>query len=197
MCSSPDSGELRRDPPPPDGASAPLHRALPPDRGVSSPSPPIAAIAVELRPSRSCPCGLIYSSELCWSSCPRSTVLAVLSLSPRRLDGCCNPDVAAVLCLAARPLARCRPLRRCSFWTVASLPQPRLRHRVAALVFYLAPLGTLLWVSSSPPSFCVLTMVAWPASQACSPMLLLCHAVAAALLKLVLLLLLFCSSLCC
>jgi hypothetical protein len=51
--------------------------------------------------------------------------------------------------------------------------------------------------SSSPPSFWVLTLVAWPASQACLPILLLCHAVAVALLKLVLLLLLFCLSLCC
>jgi hypothetical protein len=36
------------------------------------------------------------------------------------------------------------PPRRCSFWTVALLPQPRLHRRVAALVFYLAPLGALL-----------------------------------------------------
>jgi hypothetical protein len=36
------------------------------------------------------------------------------------------------------------PPRRCSSWTVALLPQPRLRRRVAALVFYLAPLGALL-----------------------------------------------------
>jgi hypothetical protein len=25
-------------------------------------------------------------------------VLAVFSSSPRRLDGCCNPDIAAMLC---------------------------------------------------------------------------------------------------
>jgi hypothetical protein len=53
---------------------------------------------------------LIYSGELRWSSCPSSTVLAVSSSSLRRLDRCCNPDVAAMLCLAARPWARCRPL---------------------------------------------------------------------------------------
>jgi hypothetical protein len=28
-------------------------------------------------------------------------MLAVFSLSPRQLDGCCNPDVAVVLCSAA------------------------------------------------------------------------------------------------
>jgi hypothetical protein len=97
----------------------------------------------------------------------------------------------------ARPWARCRPPRRRSLRTVALLLQPRLYRRVAALVFYLAPLGALLWVSPPPPCFCALAMVAWPASQACLPMLLLCHAVVVAQLKLVLLLLLFGSSMCC
>jgi hypothetical protein len=66
--SLPGSSELRRDPPPPPGASALPRCALTPDRGVSSPPPPIAAIAVELRPSRSCPSGLIYSCELAGAS---------------------------------------------------------------------------------------------------------------------------------
>jgi hypothetical protein len=108
--SSPDSGELRRDPPLPNGASALPRHALPPNCVVSSPPPPIAAIVVELRPSRSCPCGLIYSGELCWNSCPRFPVLAVSSSSLHRLDGCYNPDVAALLFLAARSWARCRLL---------------------------------------------------------------------------------------
>jgi hypothetical protein len=56
--------------------------------------------------------------------------------------------------------------------------------------------GSIPVSSSSPSSFCALAMVAWPASQACLPMLLLRHAVAVALLKPVLLLLL-CLSLCC
>jgi hypothetical protein len=71
-------------------------------------------------------------------------VLAMFSSSPCRLDGCCNPDVAAMLCSAARPRARCRSPRRRSHRTVALMPQPRLRRRVAALAFYLAPLGALL-----------------------------------------------------
>jgi hypothetical protein len=36
------------------------------------------------------------------------------------------------------------PPRRCSSCTVALLPQPWLRRGVAALIFYLAPLGALL-----------------------------------------------------
>jgi hypothetical protein len=103
MSSSPDFGELRRDPPPPYGVSAPPRPTLPPDHGVSSSSPPIAAIAVELGPSRSRPCGLIYSGELRWSPCPSSMVLAVSSSSPRRLNGYCNPDIAAMMC---RPFGR-------------------------------------------------------------------------------------------
>jgi hypothetical protein len=47
---SPISGELRRAPPLPYGASGPPRRVLPPDRGDSSSSPPIIAIAAELHP---------------------------------------------------------------------------------------------------------------------------------------------------
>jgi hypothetical protein len=110
MSSSPGFGKLRWDPPPPYGVSALPHHALPPDRGVLSTSPPIAAITVELHLNRSCPCGLIYFGEPRWSSCPSSMVPAVSSTSSRRLDGCCNPDVAAMLCSVARPWAWCRPL---------------------------------------------------------------------------------------
>jgi hypothetical protein len=77
----------------------------------------------------------------CWSSFPRFAVLVVISSSSRRLDSYCNPDAAALLCSAVSMLP---PPHRCSFWRVALLPQPRLRRRVAALIFYLAPLGAIL-----------------------------------------------------
>jgi hypothetical protein len=138
--SSPDFGELRRDPPLPYGVSALSHRALPPNRGVSSSSPPIAAIATELRPSRSRPCGLIYSGEPRWSFCPSSTVLEVAPLSSRRLDGCLQPRRRRHAVLGRSAVSTMPPPRRRSLWMVALLPQSWLRRRVAAMVFCLAPL---------------------------------------------------------
>jgi hypothetical protein len=97
MSSSPDSGELRRDPPLPYGVSALPHRALPPDCGVSSSSPPIAAIAVELRPvdlapaAWSTPASLVGASALA----PRC-----LWWPPRHRVGwmdVCNPNVASLV----------------------------------------------------------------------------------------------------
>jgi hypothetical protein len=186
MSSSPDSGELRWDPPPPDDASALPHRALPPDRGVSSPSPPIAAIVVELRPSRSCPCGLIYSGELCWSSCPRSTMLAVSSSSSCRLDGCCNPDVAALLCLAARPWARCRLLAG-----AASGRWPCCHNHGCAVVS--PPWSSTVLLCEHSCEFLLLLLASmcllwWPGQRARHACLCCCCAM---------LLLLLCSSLCC
>jgi hypothetical protein len=158
----------------------------PPDRGVSLSSPPIAAIAVELRPSRSRPCDLIYSGELRWSSCPSSTVLAVSSLSPRRLDGCCNPDVAAMLCLATRPWARCRPLANAAFgWW------PCCHNRGCAIVS--PPWSSTLPLCEHSGEFLLLLLASvcllwWPGQWARHAFLCCCHA---------LLLLLPCSSLCC
>jgi hypothetical protein len=68
-------------------------------------------------------------------------VLVVISSASRQLDGHRNPDAAAVLCSA---MSMSLPPHRCSYWRVALPPQPWLRHRVAAMVAYLAPLGALL-----------------------------------------------------
>jgi hypothetical protein len=184
MSSSPDFGELRWDPLPPDGASALPRHALPPDHGVSSPLPLIAPIAAELRPSGSCPCGLIYSGELCWSSCPHSPVLAVSSSLLRWLDGCCNPDVAAMLCLVARPWAWCRPLTG-----AASGRWPCCHNRGCAIVSTPWSSTSLLCEHSDEfllllASMCLLW---WPGQWARHAFLCCCCAM---------LLLLLCSSLC-
>jgi hypothetical protein len=79
---------------------------------------------LELLPSLSGACGVLL-------------VVALVGwlLQPRRR----RPAVLGRSAMSTMP-----PPRQCSTWTVALLPQPWLRHRVAALVFYLAPLGALL-----------------------------------------------------
>jgi hypothetical protein len=192
MSSSPDSDELRRDPPPPYGVSAPPHRALPPDRGVSSSSSPIAAIAIELCPSRSRPCS--WSTPASFTGAP-ALALRCLRCLPRHRIGWMVAATPTSLPCCAWPLGREHDVAPSSVQPLdgglaaTTVAAPSCRHnglRSCSLVS--TP------VSSTPPCFCVLAMVAWPASQACLPMLLLCHAVAIVLLKLVLLLLLLCSS---
>jgi hypothetical protein len=177
--SSLDSGELWRDPPPPYGVSAPPRRALPPDHEVSLSSPPIVAIAAELRPvdlalaARSAPASLAGASALA-SGCLRWLFIAAsVGWQPATPTSspCCARPLGHEHDAAPSPS---QPLDGGLVATTVAAPSC-CRHGLLPCSSVHPPVSFF-----SSPCLSVLATVAWPASQACLPMLLLS-----------------CSSLCC